>query len=197
MGCFHTTATDALQNETSLLPPRLRLREKILKSVTRMLTDPPQHPLHKWVRQACQPRWQKLPFPSNLVNIAKHFPEYMLDLEIIVPYIHPPWLSLKASLHIDADKEIAEAHHLRTTSQRNDNSAHIYTDGSGINDGIGAAMYCHTDQQVQQRYLGKCSESMVYAGELEAILMAVIHAKDLMQKESSRIFSDSHRPCSR
>ena len=50
MGCFHTTSTDALQNETSLLPPHLRLREKVLKSVTRMLTLPPQHPLHQWIQ---------------------------------------------------------------------------------------------------------------------------------------------------
>ena len=88
------------------------------------------------------------------------------------------------------NKEIAEAHHLQTTSQPNDNMAHIYTDGSGINEGIGAAMYCYTNQHVEQRYLGKKSESMVYAGELEAIHMAVVHAKDLMQKEL-RIFSDS------
>jgi tubulin alpha len=190
LGCFSTTSTDALQNETSFLSPRLRLREKILKSVTRMLTLPPQHPLHQWIQRARNPKWQMLPFPTNLVNIAKHFPECMHDLETIVPYIRPPWWSLKASIHIDANKETAEAHHLRTTSQLNDTTAHIYTDGSGINERIGAAMYCHTDQHVEQRYLGTSSESTVYAGELEAIHMAVIHAKDLTQMES-RIFTDS------
>jgi hypothetical protein len=51
-------------------------------------------------------------------------------------------------------------------------------------------MYCHTDQHVEQWYLGKSSESMVYAGELEAIHMAVIHAKDLTQTKS-RIFAYS------
>jgi hypothetical protein len=98
LGCFHTTATDALENETSLLSPHPRLSEKFLKSIS---------------------------------------------------YIRPPWWSLKASIHIDTNKEIAETHHLCTTSQYNDNSAHIYTDGSGINDGIGAAMYCHTNQDIQ------------------------------------------------
>src|SRR5271167_2265569 len=80
LGCFRTTSTDALENETTFLPPRLRLREKILKSVTRMLTLPPQHPLHQWIRRARDPKWQTLPFPTNLVNIAKHFPECMHDL---------------------------------------------------------------------------------------------------------------------
>ena len=116
----------------------------------------------------------------------------MHDLETIVPYIRPPWWSLKASIHIDADKETAEAHHLRTISQLDDTTVQIYTDGSGINEGIGAAMYCHTDQQVEQRYLGKSSESMVYAGELEAIHMAVTHVKDLTQMES-RIFPEEQR----
>jgi ribonuclease HI len=190
LGCFRTIATDALENETGFLPPSLRLREKVLKSVTRMLTVPPQHPLYRWIQRARQPEAKKLSFPSNLVNIAKHHPECMHKLETIVPYIRPPWWSLKASIHIDADKETAEAHHLRTTLHPNNNSAHIYTDGSGINGGIGAAMYCHTDHNVQQRYLGKSSESMVYAAELEAIHMAVIHAKDLTQTES-RIFSGS------
>ena len=117
----------------------------------------------------------------------------MHDLETIVPYIRPPWWSLKATIHIDANKEIAEAHHLCTTSPLNNSSgAHIYTDGSGISNGIGAAMYCHTDQQIEQQYLGKSSESMVYAAELEAIHMAVTHIKDHpMQFTETRIFSDS------
>jgi len=108
------------------------------------------------------------------------------------PLYPSPWWSLKATIHIDVNKESTEAHHLRTTSQP-DNSAHIYTDGSGINDRIGATMYCHTDQQVKQRYLGKSSESMVYAAELEAIHMAVIHAKDHLtpQFTECRTFSDS------
>lgn len=54
-------------------------------------------------------------------------------------------------------------------------------------------MYCQSDQCTQQRYLGKSSESMVYAAELEAIDMAVAHDKDLTQTQmmEPRIFSDS------
>ena len=190
LGCFRTTSTDALQNETDLLPPDLRLLKKILKSVTRMLTAPPAHPLHPWIQRARHPGIQSQPFPSNLVNIAKHFPACMQPIETIIPFIRPPWWSLKATIHIDTDKETAEEYHLRTTQQPQNESALFYTDGSGINDGIGAAMYCHSDQTIQQRYLGGSSESMVYAGELEGILMAVTHAKDLTQI-NTRIFSDS------
>jgi hypothetical protein len=78
-------------------------------------------------------------------SFAKQFPECMHHLETIVPYIRPPWWSLKASIHIDIDKETAEAHHLQTIPQLHNETAQFYTDGSGINNGIGAAMYCHTD----------------------------------------------------
>jgi hypothetical protein len=106
------------------------------------------------------------------------------------PLISPPWWSLKATIHIDIDKETAEAHHLCTNNQVYSEAALFYTDGSGINDGIGAPVYCHSDQTIQQSYLGGSSESMVYPGELEAILIAVTHATDLTQIKT-RIFSDS------
>jgi hypothetical protein len=196
LGCFRTTPTDALENETDLLPPHLRLREKILKSVTRMLTAPPRHPIQKCLQHARNPRRQTHSFPSNLTNIAKHFPESMRQIETIVPYIRPPWWSLKAPLHIDIDKESAEKYHLQLVPLLDRQTAQFYTDGSGINEGIGAAMYSPTDRYTQQRYLGTSLESMVYAGELEAILMAVTYARDLTRMQSfiflkSRIFTDS------
>jgi hypothetical protein len=57
-------------------------------------------------------------------------------------------------------------------------------------------MYSPTERYTQQRYLGTSSESMVYAGELEAILMAVTYARDLTRMPSlippkSLIFTDS------
>lgn len=195
-GCFRTTPTAALENETSLPSPRLRLREKILKSVTRMQTVPPSHPLHKWIQEARRNRFQ---VPSNLENIAKRFPEYIRELETIHPYIRPPWWSLRANIHIDASKESAEKHHRQTTVHLTNPSAlgpnpsseiaHIYTDGSGINQGIGAAMYCHTTRRTTHRHLGNERESLVYAGELEGIHMAIIHAA--METTGCRIFTDS------
>ena len=88
--CFHTTSTDALTNETSLLPPCFCLQKKVLNSVIQMLNLPLQYPLHEWIHRAGQLKWQKLSFPTNLVNITKHFPESMHDLETIVPYICLP-----------------------------------------------------------------------------------------------------------
>jgi ribonuclease HI len=53
-------------------------------------------------------------------------------------------------------------------------------------------MYCVTNQYIEQRYLGNDNESMVYAGELEGIHMAVTQAKELSNRTTEcRIFTDS------
>ena len=69
---------------------------------------------------------------------------------------------------------------------------HIYTDGSGINQGIGAAMYCHTTRHTTQRYLRNDRKSIVYAGELKAIHMAIIYTREITTDIiGCRIFTDS------
>jgi hypothetical protein len=71
--------------------------------------------------------------------------------------LHPPLLvDTKTTIHIDPDKESAEAH-LRTISQLDNETAQFYTDGSGIKDEIGAVMYCQMEKSIQQRYLGRSS----------------------------------------
>jgi hypothetical protein len=197
-GCFRTTPTAALENETDLPPVSLRLRGKVLNTITRMQTLSNRHPLHKWISQA-RKNGGTLPYPSNLENIARYFPEYIQEVETIYPYIRPPWWTFKPTIHIDASKEAAKKHHLQTTSPEQSNAAlnqcdtlHIYTDGSGIKEGIGAAMVCLTNQYTEQRYLGTEGESMVYAGELEAIHMAIVHVKHNSHRyKKCRIFTDS------
>jgi hypothetical protein len=74
-GCFRTTSTAALENETSLQPPKLRLREKILKTITRMQTLPPEHPLHRWIQDSRRNRFRTCPFhrtSKTLQNNSLH-----------------------------------------------------------------------------------------------------------------------------
>jgi ribonuclease HI len=189
-GCFRTTPTAALENETNLPPPTLRLRRKVLNSITRMQTLPPRHPLYKWLSRA-RKNGGGLPYPTNLENIVRYFPEYMQEVETIHPYIRPPWWTLRATIRIDANKEASEKYHLQSTATSQTEALYIYTDGSGIKQEIGAAMFCSTNQHVEQRYLGSENESMVYAGELEAIQMAIDHVKLNSHYKKCRIFTDS------
>jgi hypothetical protein len=124
----------------------------------------------------------------------------MHQLETIVLYLCPPQWTLKASLHIDIDKDSAEEYHLQLIPLIDQQTAQFDTDGSEINEEIGAAMYTCTERYTQQQYLGTSSESKVYGEELEAILMAITYTWDLTRMQSliclkSRIFrqSSSHQ----
>ena len=62
----------------------------------------------------------------------------------------------------------------------------IYTDESSINGRIGAAAFCQSKNESKRCYLGKDNESNVYAGELEAIYMAM-----KMIQENTHIYRKS------
>ena len=193
LGCFKTTPTAAMEVESALMPPELRLKEKILKTITRMQTLSPQHPIHTWFNKARQNAQGKKIHCSNIENLIRRFPEYTLHpLETIDPYVRPPWWTLKATIHIDGSKEEAKGFHLTTTAIKNAKTLYIYTDGSGIEGKIGAAMFKATTQQTNLRYLGSERDSLVFAAELEAIQMAIIYIQlHPRQFNECRIFSDS------
>ena len=175
-GCFHTTPTSALEAETGLPPPNLRLLGKILQSITRIPTLPPQHPIHRWVAQARRGN-QEYSYQSNLENLVKRYPEFTNhELEEIHPYIRPPWWTPNLHIRIDNTKEEAENHH-RSLIEGTHDALLIYSDGSGYKKGIGTAAYSPTIEQVKAQYLGKETESYVYAAELEGIHMATVMAR--------------------
>jgi hypothetical protein len=103
-GCFKTTPTSALQVETGLARPHLRLRSKILRTFTQMQTVPANHPLAEWVQKAIRNKGQNIKFISNLGNIVRRFPDVTAtSMETIVPRIRPPWwmsgLGMKTQRH--------------------------------------------------------------------------------------------------
>ena len=89
LGCFKTTPTAALEVESGLPPPELRLKGKILKAITRMQTLPPQHPIHKWLSQARLNAQCRASHCSNIENLICRFPHTTCPLENIHPYICP------------------------------------------------------------------------------------------------------------
>jgi ribonuclease HI len=65
----------------------------------------------------------------------------------------------------------------------------IYTDGSGINNHIGAAAYCPTIAMTKCQHLGKESTHNVYAAELSAIYFATTIVKENSQYTECVIYS--------
>ena len=183
-GCFRTTSTEALQYETDLLPIELELRKQIAKYLTRIQTLPQKHPTKTWLTKAAR-YWtitNSKTFISNLEYLVKQYPKYVsANTEEIQPYVKPPWWSLtNTTIHINTtSKDKAKEDH--ENSMRNNNTPHtlhIYTDGSGIENHIGAAAYSPTLLKTAHKYLGNTDMTNVYAAELTAINLGIKMAEE-------------------
>ena len=191
-GCFRTTAIAAMEHETTLLSPQWRLTSKVLRSATRMGTATANHPIHQWITRAV--KCGGPPYMSNLENLAKHYSEYIrLELECIDPYVRPPWWGLKATTTIaPVDKKEAAKSHEQRLRQISAQDLIIYTDGSGHNNHIGAAIYSPTVNIAKGKYIGTEESHNVYAAELTGIQMALgLLEEKIDEHANAYIFTDS------
>jgi ribonuclease HI len=168
LGTFRTTATSALQIETSLPPTYLRLRNKVLQSWTRMRTAPETHPINAAIRRASTS--QSKTHITPLENLARSFPQYAATIETIKPHPFPPWWSPPFTIEVEGNKKTAKAKHDAT--QHEEHTLRIYTDGSGIDGHVGAAAFCPNTMQTESQYLGSEEEHNVYTAETTAFELA-------------------------
>jgi len=195
-GCFKTTSTTALQYETELLPIELELRKQITKYLTRIRTLPPEHPTKRWLLKAIKHSTErKTPHTSNLEYLVKRYPDYITgNMEEIRPYVKPPWWTLtNTTTHIaNVPKDKAKIEHENLLKNNILNTLYIYTDGSGIENNVGAAAYSPTTSEVTHHHLGKADDTNVYAAELTAIHLGIKMAgKSPEQYDKCYIFVDN------
>ena len=197
MGCFRTTSTAALQHETELLPIKLELRKQITKYLTRLQTLPTKHPTKTWLLKAVR-YWtitNSKTFLSNLEYLVKQYPEYVTGtMEEIHPYIKPPWWSLtNTTMNIaNTPKDKAKETHENTLKDNTPSALFVYTDGSGIENHIGAAAYSPTTSVSTHHYLGKADTANVHAAELTAIQLGInLAAKSHEKYNKCFIFADN------
>jgi ribonuclease HI len=87
--------------------------------------------------------------------------------------------------------EAAEAHKLRL-SRIPIEALTIYTDGSGHNGHIGAAIYSPTTNAIKEEYIDTDDIYNIYAAELTAIRMAITTFQEMMDKYNNiYIFMDN------
>ena len=169
LGCYRTTPTAAMEIEAGLAPPWIRLQTKVLLAATRMQSLSKDHPIQRWLSEARRNRTASVRHISPLENILKRFTETAIKTEHIEPYIRPPWWTLKAKIHILPDKKAASECHNKLAKETQWGKMHIYTDGSGIDEQIGAATYNKTLNQMSHQHLRHQTKYNVYAAELTAI----------------------------
>jgi len=163
-----------MEIEAGLMPTWIRLQTKTLLAYTGMQSLAESHPIHEWINKAKINRTSKVTHLSPLENILKHFRNTARAIEHIKSYIRPPWWNPTARIIVAESKEMAKQDHEKQVKEWRMGTVHIYTDGSGIDNYIGAAIYNQTLNQSEQQHLGHQSRYNVYAAELWAINMAIL-----------------------
>ena len=158
-----------MEIEAGLPPTWIRLQTKVLLAATRMQSLSKDHPIQRWLGEARQTYTANVKYISPLGNILIQFTDTAAKTEHIEPYTRPSWWTLKAKIHIPPNKEATKACHDKLAKEAQRKRMHIYTDGSGINEQIGAAAYNKTLNKTSHQHLGHQTKYNVYAAELTAI----------------------------
>jgi ribonuclease HI len=168
-GAFRTTSRAALEVCLHVPPPMITLIRTAEESCLRILSSPLKRTLHQ-IRASWPPDHPgKDPLTSPL-----HRLEYVLErrlgrgtvdrLEEIRPFVVSPWWS-SPSTHIDDNREAALAAH--QTALARPATLTLYTDGSGLDGGIGASVY--SELGIRAVPVGSDATHTVYAAELVGV----------------------------
>ena len=93
-------------------------------------------------------------------------------METVIPYVVAPWWRPPTTI-ISVNKEEAKRLHDVTSNIMEDSELAIYTDGSGINNKIGAAAVATQYSVRLESFLGTFQCHTVYTGELQGINLAL------------------------
>ena len=171
-GAFKATSLPALDIETFLLPISFRLEKLASESLLRIASSQ----LYETIIKK-RPKPAQLRQLSPLENLTRQFEKRsglrIANLERTVPFIVSPWW-VPPKTTIALNKSEAKQNHDQMAHNL-DPQCHlvVYTDGSGINDKIGAAAVVPSQGIVCRAFLGPSHCFTVYSGELQGIAMAL------------------------
>ena len=159
-GAMSTTSTEVAVAHANITPLPLLLQHISFRSFVRMTTLPASNPIHKEIRQAARLRKRHR---SPLHHLAASVPIHPRSTEEIKAVRHSPkWVPL-TKITVDEDKDDAMKRAREATEE-----IQIFTDGSGIDNNIGAAAILRRHGQpdkILRFHLGSHTHHTVYNGE--------------------------------
>lgn len=158
-GAFKSTSSIALDYHAGLLPIDLRLNVAAFNAAARLASLPPSHPLHKPVTN-CTHRYPHL-HRSSLHELFNSFPE-LCNIETVDPGLWDPTFQAEFETLEGEDKGSAAA---MVDDIVSSGEFCVFTDGSGYQDGIGAAAVAtgrNERKHVRRAYLGSDQDHLVY-----------------------------------
>ena len=176
-GALRSTPNVALDAHAAILPMHIAINKVCQWAALRFATLPRSHPLTPYTRRATSICPQKLPSPLH--HIMDTFNVHLYNTETIKPVCQTTKWQPNIKTRIAPTKDIA------IREEEDSASIKIFSDGSGIEENIGAAavLYCFQDGRTTKwvlRYcLGPETRHMVYEGEVVGGIMA----QELLHKE--------------
>lgn len=202
LGAFKSSPCSAMELESALISPAIRLQSNCRKYALRITTLSENHPIRQrtpmefppgygteqdidetkhlnWNSQESQSRKKH---PTQLIKILSTISEFIphrMDLEDLSHQIHPPWkIWPKTDIYISkSDKKTATKEHLLLLKDllHQNNNVIIYTDGSklDINGNLGAGMHYMYGKTTGQKSWSLGTTMEVYDAELFAIKQAL------------------------
>ncbi|GMG55441.1 unnamed protein product [Aspergillus oryzae var. brunneus] len=187
-GAFKGTAAAALNIELYILPVHLQLQQIIEETAVRIRTGPelacPESILKpRTARERRRGGWTPIEALSR--KGGPLWPLGEKKWETRQPYILAPWEPPLVAV-IDSHEAALQFH--KECCARRQGIA-VYTDGSGLNDRVGASTVCLWQGWKRNCTLGTEEESTVYAGELTGIQMALHRIRK--ETRPATVFVDS------
>ena len=170
-GTLRTSPNDFIDIHSRIYPMELALLKACHSAMVRLLTLPDTHPLHQIIRAA-----KRRPPIKHLTPIDYHLKLFALantKVETIQPTACLPRRNSQFSTKIEPDREDSIRYELR-----DDADYKIFSDGSGQDNGIGAAAILYKKNRARplkllQYYLGTPTEHNTYEAEAVGALLAL------------------------
>jgi ribonuclease HI len=190
-GALRSTPTDLLDAHAGVLPMELALSKTCHRAIIRLLTLPPTHPLHRFIRAAQRSSPKK--HPSSIDMLLKLLKLKKAKLETISPTMTDPYSSPRFKTAIPKSRK-------QSIEEEKADGAEfkIFTDGSNHDGGVGAAAVMFqkgSSRPIAQlkAYLGSPKEHNSYEAEIVGGILGawLIRSTPGTNFKTVSIFSDN------
>ena len=180
-GALRSSPTDTLEAHALLLPMDLLVDKICHRAAVRLCALPDSHPLSPHVRRAGR-RLIKRHRSSihEILDASRPFLDFKHTEKINPARLHPRWRPLHRT-HIPDDRDAAIADDPRWARH----AYRVYTDGSAIDGGVGAAAILYAPRsstpKILRLHLGPSTRHTVYEAEVVATILGL----ELLRAESA------------
>jgi ribonuclease HI len=171
IGALRTTPTDFADSHAGLLPIELALSKATHRSAIRILTLPQTHPLHSIVQEIKER--PPIKHASPLANLLCVFKLRETNIETITPEVqYNPATTTFTTNTTESRKKSIEF------EKKDKADFKVYSDGSGLNEGLGAAAVLYAKNRFTpirhlKVYLGTTKKHNTYEAEIIGAILAL------------------------